>query len=1445
MHPHACVCPVTQLGDPPQVNRPVRIAFVALPSLALAATCAAQLSAVDAHPRIRILNRVDSSQTHVLRGTHPQITNRATIGQRVKSSTRLDKMILVLAPSDQQNAALHTLLDAQQDKGSPLYHKWLTPDAFASKFGVAESDAATVSRWLTDNGMSVEATSKSGYYITFSGTVGSVEAAFHTELHHLTVNGQAHISNTTDVSIPMALANVVRGVKSLNDFKPQTTTSNWRSIQLQKNADGSFNSFDPQYGSSSTGTHYIGAGDLATIYNATPLQKAGNTGKGVSIAVLGRTNIQLSDVDTYRALFGLSKNTPNVTVVGSDPGQNADDIEAFLDAEMAGSLATDASVNFIVGGPSLVSSGIDSAGLYAVDNNIGDIISLSYGGCETNDGASGTAFWSQLWEQAAAQGQSAFVSSGDSGAAGCDSSSATVATKGYGVNALSASPYAVSVGGTMFVDFNPAKYWGASTTIPYSTALGYIPEAALNQSLLTTTLLNSTSTSTVAGSGIFAGGGGISIYEERPAWQHGSGIPNSSDAIAVYSGSGIAPGSPITGLHRLQPDVSFISANGHDGTLFCAEGSCYQTNTGGLASAGIVGGTSVAAPALASAQALINAANGGRQGNPNINFYALADRQFTASTTACQSQTGTASAPATTLPASSCYFQDTIAGSNIVPTATTGGAGIGFSAQAGYDEASGLGSPNIANLARDWKTVTFNATSTTLALSPTTGKHGATQTVTVQVTPASGSGTPTGDVALIASQTSGFGSPITLTLSSGNATAAINSLPAGSYTVVAHYAGDTTFGASTSLPVNVTIAKEDSITSVAPYSVLASGALAQTTRFTYGAAEIYVDTEVAGQSGAGTASGTVNFTVVGNGQTLAPLTTQLDTYGTTYLISGPALSRFYLTPNYPTLSPGSYTLTVNYAGDVSFNSSVATTSFVISRATPAVSFTSSTASITAGSTTTLNYTITTPAAATPATGSVNFTDSISGASIGTVQLVNGAAVLNTGAITAPGTHTITAVYSGDTNYTGATSTTTVTVQSTVDTTTTLTPPGGTLSVGSTVGLTARVIASTTPVVGGTVSFYDGGVLLGTSNLVSGGVASLSVTTFNAGPHTLSAKYSGIASSGTTSGFNASTSAPVTVPINQGATAMRVGGPNYAPLGSAVALEGAFTRTPSTTAAPAVAPTGRIYFYDGGSTGGTLLGSATPVFGVGGYATYEATLSISTLAIGPHSIVAYYPGDANYTSSISVAKPLTIVQASIAVPSVTITSGTASTTLTALVSTDGGTVAPTGSVTFTVDNGVTVTATCTASSAGRSCTASYPTGSLAVGTHTITATETGDAIFSLLSGTGTLIVTGGQPSVGTTSTISRAGDGNYLVTVTVTNTGNGPAQAVTITGITIGSVAGSPAPQPLGNIPSGASATATFEVPALAGAPGANVVERVSGTYTGGTFAGNFRTRLPN
>ncbi len=1313
------------------MTRRVLSAAVCLLS-ALALRSGAQAPARLPHPVVRVTGKIDRNLTHTLKGTHPGAVERAAVGSRVDASTQLNGMILVLQPSGEQEAALHTLLDAQQDKGSASFHKWLTPDDFAASFGVAPADIARVSAWLTESGLSVGNVSRSGRFITFSGTVGTVETAFGTEIHNVTVGGEQHIANTTDISIPAALAPVVSGVKSLNNFFPRAKTTGARKIALQRNPVSGFDAVDPEFGGSATGTHYVAPGDLATIFNAGPLTAKGIDGTGVTISVLARSNIQLADVEAYRSLFGLPKNDPNTIVVGSDPGENTDDIEAFLDAELAGSLATGAKVNFIVSGASLIGSGIDTAGLYAVDNNSGDIITLSYGSCETANGAAGTAFWSDLWEEAAAQGQTAFVSTGDSNAAGCDSSGAAVATA-YGVNALGSSAYNVAVGGSMFADFNPSQFWGTVSGIPYASALGYIPEAAWNQGRFSTTYLNATATATQPGSGIAGGGGGISIYTARPSWQTGSGIPVAADAINVYSGTGIAAGSPITGPHRLMPDVSFIAASGHDGTLFCYEGGCYENAAGGLVSAGVVGGTSVAAPAMASVQALIDAANGGRQGNANIFYYALANQQYTASAASCQAPVGTATNPAVTLPASTCNFHDIVAGSNIAPTAATGTAGLGFSSGPGFDEASGLGSVNIANVAGNWSSVKFNATATTLSLTPATGTHGLNQTASIQVTPASGSGTPSGDVSIIASEESSYGAPQVFTLSAGSVTGLVNSLPAGSYSVYAHYAGDGTFASSDSAPVAVTIGKEAATTNLYPYLVTAAGNVNPATSFSYGAGEIYLDTEIYPGSGNGTAGGSVLYTIARNGAPLPSLTSKLDTYGDAYMLSGPPYSDFYLVPNYATLTPGTYTVTAAYSGDTSFTASSSSTTLTVLKATPAVSLTTSTAQINPGGFATLNFRIATPASAAPASGTVQFIDTSSVKPLGSATLSNGVATFTTSSMIFPGVNSITANYTGDGNYNGATATTAVTVGSTGATTTTVTSSTAAPFVGTAVSLSAAV--SPVPSVAAPVSFYDSGRLLGTANVSTvTGTASLLFNGFTAGVHTLSATYAGTSTGNTSTGF-------YTLPVARNITSVDISGGETSTYGQTVSFNGYVLRSPNMSGAPAVPLTGTVNFTDNGN----LLGTVAPAFAPGAN-RYVATLNIATLAPGSHHIVASYAGDANYAASSSVAAPLT--------------------------------------------------------------------------------------------------VTNGTVRLNAVGEITGSAASSYAVTVTVTNTGTGLAQGVLLTGVAVGGAVATPPSYPLGNIEPGASAKATVNLPGIAGADGQASVEKIIGSYTGGTFGGALRVTLP-
>ena len=226
---------------------------------------------------------------------------------------------------------------------------------------------------------------------------------------------------------------------------------------------------------------------------------------------------------------------------------------------------------------------MDLSAQYIVTHNLAPVMSTSFGLCEAWLGSSGNNFLNSLWQQAAAQGITVFVSSGDNGAAGCDSASASNATYGRAVNGLCSTPYSVCVGGTEFNDAsNASLYWTTSNASgTQASAISYIPEVVWNES--------------GPGAGLWASGGGASTIYAKPNWQTGTGVP--------------ADGK------RDVPDVS-LSAAGHDGYLIVQNGGFY-----------VVGGTSAASPSFAGVMALVVQNTAARQGNANTAFYPLASRQ--------------------------------------------------------------------------------------------------------------------------------------------------------------------------------------------------------------------------------------------------------------------------------------------------------------------------------------------------------------------------------------------------------------------------------------------------------------------------------------------------------------------------------------------------------------------------------------------------------------------------------------------------------------------------------------------------------------------------------------------------------------------------------------------------------------------------------------------------
>jgi hypothetical protein len=1304
----------------------------------------------------QIHGRIDGSQTTELQGNVHPVATAANDRGPVAGSLSMDRMLLVLKRTPDQDAALRSLLDAQQDKSSPQYHAFLTPQQFGQQFGPSDSDLAQVVAWLQASGFSAVQPSTGRTVIEFSGTAATVEAAFHTSIHQYSYHGALKVANATNPSIPTALVGLVGGIASLNNFgkAPQnisrgTFSRNMKTGEVKGQTNSAattgaapnFTYPDPNYNQTDYGlTPY----DIATIYNVTPLWNASVDGTGQTIAIVGRTEINPADFVNYRKLFGLPLGTTtgptgtqylNIIHNGNSPGFTSDEGEADIDTQWSGAVAKGATIDYVVSNSTFSSDGVDLSALYIVDNNLAPVMSESYGQCEASLGASGNQFVSQLWQQAAAQGITAMVSTGDSGAAGCDEAGSSYADYGNAVNGLASTPYDVAVGGT---DFSGIFYGGASTYFSATnstngqSAKSYIPENPWNDSctnpiwaftstwngLTPEAVCNTASASAdgllyvVGGSGgassctAYSNGNSLSTAVAsctakypKPAWQTGSGVP--------------ADGA------RDVPDVSMFASNGFYGAIYLVcqqdanqDGNACNTNAPYTDFEGY-GGTSVASPVFAGVMSLVNAKTGARQGLANYALYNLFTKQVAAATACNASQTSG------TLPASSCLFNDITAGSNSMPclkgspnctvtnSSDTYGTLSGGLAGTGYDIATGLGSVNAANLVNNWTTATFSATTTKLTLSPTTITHGAA--VAANVTVSATSGTPTGSVSL--NGTTSLASVGAGTLAGGTYTGNFSNFPGGTYSVTAHYGGDTTYAESDSAPVTLTVNPESSGTVVE--LVNAYGNTVSGGSYPYGQVLLVRPTIFNSQGAATHATGTVKVT--NNGALFDGGVLALNANG-------------YAEDYSPSLVPGTFSFTGVYSGDSSYSPST-------SAATP-------TLTITKGPTTTG---VESSSTSVSTSSSITFYAEIDTSSYGyyaptgPVTFKNGTAVIGTATLkqthdptsdldysytnlTVPaskltvGTDSITAVYAGDGNYgTSTSSSTSVTVtQGTLTPTTTslsVTPT----SIRSNGGLTFN--STVTPAVSGaSIQIVIDGMdyAYGTTG-TTGNVTFTIAGNLTPGTHTVTAIFLG------TTTYAASTSPAVTITVIPGTTASS----------TAISITPAsVTQGTSVSATATVTPsaaTGYVQLLIDGNVASANLAIS------GG--TTTTTIPTTGLSVGTHQLQFFYAGDATYAPSTSATTTLTVGSIGVNTPGFTLTPATSTLTATrgATTSAITYTVTPTGgfsgTVTFTCSN---LPSLSTCSFNPTSVTASNATAASTALTITTTAPSASEREFSRLA-----------------------------------------------------------------------------------------------------------------
>jgi Pro-kumamolisin, activation domain/Abnormal spindle-like microcephaly-assoc'd, ASPM-SPD-2-Hydin len=705
--------------------------------------------------------------------THPMALPKYDLGL-VERALPMERMLLVLKRSPQQEAALEKFMAQQYNPKSPNFHHWLHAKEFGEKYGPSDSDIATVTGWLQQQGFRVDNVSNGRVTIEFSGTATQVEQAFHLEMHRYLVKGVEHIANDRDPQIPEALASVVTGVASLHNFFPKPQVVMGHKVRRDKKsgqtvlADGSapvsqFNGTD----GNGIRREDITPFDFATIYNLLPLWNAGITGSGVTIAISAGGDVNLNDVKNFRSIFGLPANPITVVHNGADPGMNGYQEENTLDVEWSGAAAPGAQIVMVVTADTKTTGGFELSDSYIVDNEVAPIMSASYGTCELNLGSAGNSAFNAIWQQGAAEGISIFESSGDQGSTGCENSDQAgpnAAQTGLEVNGMASSPFVTAVGGTDFLWQNsPTTYWNPTNSSNGSNALGYIPEIPWNSTCASLYLvsisvdptpeafcndvLQGINYSGLDGLVVITGGsGGVSACTTptgstptscaggyaKPSWQAGTGVPKDGK--------------------RDVPDVSLFASAGYQDVvsgsayLICISsnsptGTCAYDPSDIIAQE--VGGTSASSPAMAGIMALVLQKVGVPQGLPNPVLYSLAAGENLAN---CNSST--------VANGSTCIFYDTTFGTNaqvcisgtincvtktsgdeVGIVSSTNATNGGYNTTTGYDMATGLGSVNATNLVNAWAgaigKVTLSPTSLTFASTPV-GTASAPQTVTLK-----------------------------------------------------------------------------------------------------------------------------------------------------------------------------------------------------------------------------------------------------------------------------------------------------------------------------------------------------------------------------------------------------------------------------------------------------------------------------------------------------------------------------------------------------------------------------------------------------------------------------------------------------------------------------------------------------------------------------------------
>jgi pseudomonalisin len=811
-----------------------------------------QANRISAHP--------DFGPQTGLTGHIPQwVTEGNQVRSRAVDLSAPLHVSIVLRRDPTVQAAFTQFLADQQNPGSPVYHQWLTPQQVGTFFGPTSSDLATVTSWLASQGLTVQSISPSHVILEVSGSTSAIGSAFRTSFGYFMLDGAPRLSAISEPFVPTALAPVINSISGLTEIplKPMS----YHSTPQQKPVASSTGTpiAKPLFTNTNNGStaYFLVPNDYATIYDINSVYNGGNTGatigtKAGHVAIIGRSRVAATDISEWATNVALASYHLNTIIptTGTDPGTvctfanaatcatGSDQGEQTLDVDRVIGTAPGVQADLVVSLSSKTYDGIYIAASYNVNTLVDPIMTISYGACETSAGTSGVTLWDTLFSTGAAEGISTFVSSGDSGANACAAAfTPTKTPETASINYICSSSYDTCVGGTEFNDNPATTYWAATNGTGLESAKSYIPEGGWNESN--------------GGTGAYepaASGGGPSLIIAKPSWQTGTGVP--------------ADG------HRDTPDVSYPAAD-HTGVYACLDfelGLYTSQNITAADTCAASGGgyffgfsgTSAAAPTMAGVTALLNTKLAAAQGNLNPLLYKIA--AGTSGSAAFHDVTLASSGVTGCVVTTPSMCNNSTPGETSNSTAIAGGV-QGYLIGTGYDEVTGLGSMDVANLLTAASavatspsfTVTPATTSFTLAAGATTGN---TDTISVAST-----NSFAGAVALTCTVTNTSGtaagtctlSPTSTTLTSGSTgTSTLTISPttgtSGAFTVTVTGTSGSTVVTSSIITVTVTAPATPGITLSAP------AALSFTSGATSGNSTTSTLTSVNGFTGAVTLS---------------------------------------------------------------------------------------------------------------------------------------------------------------------------------------------------------------------------------------------------------------------------------------------------------------------------------------------------------------------------------------------------------------------------------------------------------------------------------------------------------------------------------------------------------------------------------------------------------------